>query len=227
MTLCAVCGGSEWSDRQILWPALIAEWQLSEAEVRYIDRQQGTSCVHCGSNLRSAVLAEAILEKLNLVAPLKQSISSLNADLKILELNEAGSLSRVLAKHAGHLFAAYPEVDMQRLPYLDASFDLVIHSDTLEHVPDPVKGLSECHRVLKPGGHCIFTVPVVVGRLSASREGKAPSYHGNPESAGDDLIVHTEYGADAWIHVVRAGFRTVEIRALDYPSALAFACRRA
>ena len=43
-------------------------------------------------------------------------------------------------------------VDIQEIPYPDASFDVVIANMMLYHVPDLHKGLSEVRRVLKPGG---------------------------------------------------------------------------
>jgi SAM-dependent methyltransferase len=46
-----------------------------------------------------------------------------------------------------------------KFPYKTASFDGVFHSEVLEHVDDPRLFLSECHRVLKPKGVMIFTVP--------------------------------------------------------------------
>jgi len=49
--------------------------------------------------------------------------------------------------------------DMQRLTYADNSFDFVIHSDVLEHVPDYRTAVKECLRVLKPGGMLIYTAP--------------------------------------------------------------------
>jgi len=42
--------------------------------------------------------------------------------------------------------------DVQRLPYLDSSFDSVVSTCVFCSVPDAVKGLKEIRRVLKPGG---------------------------------------------------------------------------
>lgn len=42
--------------------------------------------------------------------------------------------------------------DGGRMPYADATFDVVWSSDVLEHVRDPARTLKECARVLRPGG---------------------------------------------------------------------------
>jgi arsenite methyltransferase len=42
--------------------------------------------------------------------------------------------------------------DAQKLPYADASFDVVVSANTLHALPDPAKALAEIVRVLKPGG---------------------------------------------------------------------------
>jgi ubiquinone/menaquinone biosynthesis C-methylase UbiE len=87
---------------------------------------------------------------------------SATRNLAVLEINEAGSLSPVLRQFAGYTLASYPAVDIHAMPYPDDTFDLVIHSDVLEHVVDPIRALAECRRVLRPGAVLCFTVPTVV-----------------------------------------------------------------
>jgi SAM-dependent methyltransferase len=49
--------------------------------------------------------------------------------------------------------------DAGRLPFCDNSFDRIICSEVLEHVPDPDLVLSEIARILKPGGQFVASVP--------------------------------------------------------------------
>jgi SAM-dependent methyltransferase len=44
-------------------------------------------------------------------------------------------------------------------PYQAKRFDSVFHTETLEHVKNPLEFLRECARVLRPGGEMCFTVP--------------------------------------------------------------------
>jgi ubiquinone/menaquinone biosynthesis C-methylase UbiE len=45
--------------------------------------------------------------------------------------------------------------DAQALPFPDAAFDVVFSFGSAKHWPDPLKGLGECWRVLKPGGELL------------------------------------------------------------------------
>ena len=216
------CGAGEFVSRAVLWPALIEEWNLDPYETAYINRQQGTACAQCGANLRSMALALAITRICGFPGPLGAWVNTeMAARLAVLELNGAGTLTPMLRRLPGHVEAAYPQVDMLAMPFRDGSFDLVLHSDTLEHVPNPVRGLAECRRVLRVGGACCFTVPIVIGRLTRSRDGLPPSYHGAVGARLADYIVRTEYGADAWRHAMEAGFREVRLIRAEYPAALA------
>lgn len=219
---CSCCGGEEFVSHAVLWKDLIRDWRLSRDETDYIDRQQGTLCKACGSNLRSSALAMAVMRACRFSGTFHDWVRSAMAQrLSILELNGAGNLTGFLRAVPGHVEKSYPEVDMHSMPFPSHSFDLVLHSDTLEHVADPVRGLAECRRILRPGGACCFTVPIVAARLTRSREGMARSYHGAPGEGKTDYLVHTEYGADAWRHVIEAGFSECRIISVEYPSALA------
>lgn len=50
--------------------------------------------------------------------------------------------------------------DVRNLPYADNTFDVVIAMEILEHIPDPLNGLLEAVRVLKPSGYAITSIPV-------------------------------------------------------------------
>jgi 2-polyprenyl-3-methyl-5-hydroxy-6-metoxy-1,4-benzoquinol methylase len=47
------------------------------------------------------------------------------------------------------------------LPFAAATFDCVLCLDVLEHLPhgDQPRGLTEMRRILKPGGHALFSLP--------------------------------------------------------------------
>ena len=49
----------------------------------------------------------------------------------------------------------------ERIPFPSQGFDLVLCTQMLEYAPDPGLVLSEIHRVLKPGGRVLLSVPSV------------------------------------------------------------------
>jgi len=57
-----------------------------------------------------------------------------------------------------------------RLPFPNDSFDLIALLDTVEHIPDEFGVFAECHRVLKPGGKLMVTVPALMWLWSYNDE---------------------------------------------------------
>jgi SAM-dependent methyltransferase len=224
---CDVCGHPAFEHTRVLWDELVSAWELSDEEAAYIDAQQGVHCAQCGSNLRSIALARALMRVRGFDGLLTAFVQDgAQSGLRLLELNEAGTLHPLLKLLPGHRLMSYPEVDMMHLPLADASCDVVIHSDTLEHVPDPARGLEECRRVLAPAGALVFTVPTVIGRLTRGRAGLPPSYHGAEHMADGHMLVHTEFGADVWAMVLTAGFASCELVPFAFPAGLAIVARR-
>ena len=66
---------------------------------------------------------------------------------------EAGELSEYDTR------VAVIQGDALHLPFSDGTFDRVICSEVLEHIPDDVAAMAELSRVLKPGGTMAITVP--------------------------------------------------------------------
>jgi len=55
--------------------------------------------------------------------------------------------------------AAFVQGDAHALPFADNCFDLVVSCETIEHLPQPEKGVSEFLRVTRPGGTLFLTTP--------------------------------------------------------------------
>ena len=66
---------------------------------------------------------------------------------------EAGEL------RTSDLHTACVQGDALHLPFPDATFDRVICSEVLEHIPGDLEAMSELARVLRPGGTMAITVP--------------------------------------------------------------------
>lgn len=64
----------------------------------------------------------------------------------------------------------------ERLPYPDASMDLVVSSTSFDHWSDQCAGLAECARVLRRGGHLVLVDQFslwLLPTLAVGRRGKA------------------------------------------------------
>lgn len=110
--------------------------------------------------------------------------------------------------------------DFLQLSYDDASIDLLVHGDVLEHVPDHKRALTEAARVVKPGGQMIFTCPffdyfdehLIRCRIEEGvlKHYRPPVYHGNPMSEQGSLVfIHP--GWPLLDDIRSAGFSSVSI----------------
>jgi len=70
------------------------------------------------------------------------------------------------ARHVPILMA-----DAEKLPFPPSSFDAVIATAIIEHVPHPDRFVEEIRRVLKTGGVCVITTPVPLFEEIASKLG--------------------------------------------------------
>jgi SAM-dependent methyltransferase len=118
----------------------------------------------------------------------------------------------------GEIVGATTHQDLMALSYCDASIDLVLSSDVFEHVPDPYRAHAEVHRVLRPGGHHVFTVPFhqhahlddVRARLTDDGEVELLAeaiYHDDPVRP-EGVLVFTIFGLEMLVRLAQLGFDT-------------------
>lgn len=113
-------------------------------------------------------------------------------DLSRAELCEVRALFRAMAD-AGEAspqgMADAVVADATDLPYPTGTFDKIIASEVMEHIPDDVGALDELARVLKPGGTLAVTVPAWLAETvcwSLSDE-----YY-SPKAEGGHVRIYTE-----------------------------------
>lgn len=162
-------------------------------------------CVRCRANLRFELLAEYV----------RRSFPAIE-ELDVLELDYRSPLRPLLQKARTYVPSFYRAdiapgtrrddgaicQDITRLTLPDGSLDLIVSSDVLEHVPDFAAALRETHRVLRPGGAHIFTVPprektrqrarLVNGEVAHLVE---PEYHMDPLSPAG-ILAFWDFGPD-------------------------------
>lgn len=111
--------------------------------------------------------------------------------------------------------------DLTRLSFADATFDDLLTFDVFEHVPDFRAALSECARVIKPGGRMVLTAPFSVSlehtlvRARIGDDGSIehllePEYHGDPVREGG-VLCYYYYGWNLLDDMRAAGFADAEV----------------
>ena len=80
----------------------------------------------------------------------------IGCDFSYSALNVGKSKLGNIANTNGSVFV---QGDVQKLPFADEVFDLLISCETIEHVPGVDCALSEMWRVVRPGGRLFLTTP--------------------------------------------------------------------
>jgi SAM-dependent methyltransferase len=104
---------------------------------------------------------------------------------------------------------------LENLTFADDNFDFVITEDVLEHVRNHEQAFRELHRVLKTGGHHIFTIPCnfdqpTIVRVDTSGEEDIyllpPEYHG--DRIRGKILAYRTFGIDIFELLEKLGFAT-------------------
>jgi len=106
--------------------------------------------------------------------------------------------------------------DLTHLSLDDESVDHILSFDCFEHFPDYQRAFKECHRILKPGGKMLWSVPFNrnseqnIIRAQRKSDGSikhllAPEYHGDPVSP-NGCLCFTHFGWEMLGHVKESGF---------------------
>ena len=96
-------------------------------------------------------------------------------------------------------------MDVQLIPFQDASFNYILCSHLLEHVPDDQKAMREMFRILKPGGWAIMQVPLDSSRDETYEDANITSPEERERVFGQWDHVRI-YGRDYKRRLAHAGF---------------------
>jgi SAM-dependent methyltransferase len=194
--------------KQVGFAVPIEESQVPAGAARIVPDDLRESIGHAGLNARKRALL------LQLQLELEARGWTERRDLRILAPEALSRVALILRGrypffHATEYlptaeeqqkFLPVPHLDLERIPFADESFDIILSGDVLEHVADPGGASREMARVLKPGGFVIATFPfdpaMADSRVCARRRADGqiehlvpPAYHGNPlDSVGGSLV---------------------------------------
>lgn len=121
------------------WLRRYAHRTLYERILRHVEPGQTVLDAGCGDGSLSLLIAR------------KKAIVT-GLDMSVQNVTAARSKSSELC-----LQATFMVGDAEELPFADNSFDLVVSSHVIEHLPDPMKGLRELRRVTR--NHAVIAMP--------------------------------------------------------------------
>ena len=169
-----------------------------------------TRCPSCGS-----------LPRLRLLWLLLEARLRLGGGGALLHLAPEPALAERLAHRVqGYTSAdiepgrAQIQADLAALPFADGSFDVVVCSHVLEHVPDDRAALAELHRVTRSGGLAFIQAPVNYDQPRTYEDPSVADPHERATHFSQPDHVRV-YGADLRERLESTGF---EVNVIDAAS---------
>lgn len=156
-----------------------------------------------GRDIRNLLINHIMDKELSRCA--KQYLSGRLIDIGCGIKPYAHMLAPYISEHVGldreQPFNQNAKVDLvgtaYEIPALNNSFNSALSTAALEHLAEPEIALRECHRVLKPGGVAVYTVPFI--------------WH--VHAAPWDYVRFTNFGLKHLFE--KTGFEIIEIKALS------------
>jgi SAM-dependent methyltransferase len=126
-------------------------------------------CPRCASIDRERHL-RLFLDRLRAMEPIRGgAVLHMSPELRLRGYVESHGLSRYIRGDLSPQHEGMQKIDLQRIPFADQTFDMVICNHMLEHVEDALAAMRDMHRVLKRGGRAICQTPYAV-RLTKTFE---------------------------------------------------------
>lgn len=102
----------------------------------------------------------------------KAAAEGAGQEFRVLDAGAGKAPYRALFKHVTYETADFAQLpnkkytpldhvcDLTAIPVPDATYDLVLCTQVMEHLPEPLAVLREFHRILKPGGKAFLSAPL-------------------------------------------------------------------
>ncbi|MBJ7357707.1 methyltransferase domain-containing protein [Nocardioides sp.] len=192
-------------------------------------------CRGCHAKMRDRVLAAGLLDVLRDrgidAETVDELVGRIPADLRILDTDAHSRIARRLQAHPGLVRSLYLpgkengerldddrmlNVDLERMPFPDRHFDVVITSEVMEHVRHVDTAHREIARCLEDDGVYLFTVPydaeltetwVLIDPETDEELVSPPHVHGDPMIREAGIKAYRVFGRDLVGDLERTGLR--------------------
>jgi SAM-dependent methyltransferase len=192
-------------------------------------------CPRCGALERHRLLWLYLRERTDLFARAQRMLHLAPERCLARRLQALPRLEYITADY--NPGAASVCTDITSAAFADSSFDAVLCSHVLEHIPDDAAALAELFRILRPGGWAILQVPLDEARERTFEDPDVVS-PAERERLFDQADHVRVYGRDYPVRLARAGFDVhadsfaydLDVRAIRAHALLPetiFVCRRA